>query len=227
MSSNTRIGGLQMAAQPASPNTRKANLERNLVAAQQRYDEALEQVAAYESNTAGNNSNVPKEERLQQARMNAERLSHELEMANRRFRNAPGTTPRVKAPAGFLEPRAAAVPAAEPAVAPAAATAAEPTAEPGYPDEATLKKKYTMNLVPIYFNIKNGQFKVKIPRAAGTKGALEICSPSLKGIRDTLIEDAVSTVRQPVSTFGKLFGKQRGGTTRRRAAHKQRSTRRH
>jgi hypothetical protein len=75
------------------------------------------------------------------------------------------------------------------------------------------------------FNIKNGQFKVSIPRAAGTKGSLEICSPSLKGIRDRVVADAGNPFPPPVSTYGKLFGRKRGGKRTRRNKTRRSGTR--
>jgi hypothetical protein len=66
-----------------------------------------------------------------------------------------------------------------------------------------------LNPVPIMFNVKNGNFKVTIPRARGTRGSLEVCSPSLKGIRDKVVEDFNSgTTGKSKSTFGKVFGRQ-------------------
>ena len=83
-----------------------------------------------------------------------------------------------------------------------------------YPDEATLKKRFNMNPVPIMLNIKNGQFKVSIPRARGIKGSLEICSPSLKGIREIITADVEGGAILKPSALGRVTGK-RGGATRR------------
>jgi hypothetical protein len=215
--------GLQLLAQPMpnAPNL-KTPLAKNLAEKQRRYEEGVEIMANAEKNYRENESNDEKRTRFELAQAQVADLARNVELAERAFQIAPGNMRRVSAPPGFLTPPPSPPPGPGPTPPP---TPSAPPAEPGYPNEATLAKKYTMSPVPIYFNIKNGQFKVTIPRAAGTKGALEICSPSLKGIRDTLIADATSGVRQPVSMYGKLFGRKRGGTRRRGKGYKRRITR--
>jgi len=91
---------------------------------------------------------------------------------------------------------------------PALPAAAAPTAAGEYPPAQELGKMLNLNPVPILFNVKNGNFKVTIPRARGTRGSLEICSPSLKGIRDKVVEDFNSgSAGKSKSTFGKFFGR--------------------
>jgi hypothetical protein len=107
-----------------------------------------------------------------------------------------------------------------------AAAAAAPTAAGEYPPAQELGKMLNLNPVPILFNVKNGNFKVTIPRARGTKGSLEICSPSLKGIRDKVIEDFGSgSSDKSKSTFGKVFGRQAVEPSARRSRRQRRNRR--
>jgi hypothetical protein len=74
---------------------------------------------------------------------------------------------------------------------------------PDYLPGPMIYQKYKTAPVPLYFNVATGKFKVSIPKVAGVQGApLEICSYSLKGIRDVLIEDA--KIKTKPSAYGKF-----------------------
>jgi hypothetical protein len=76
---------------------------------------------------------------------------------------------------------------------------------PDYLPGPMIYQKYKTDPVPLYFNVATGKFKVSIPKVAGVQGApLEICSYSLKGIRDVLIEDA--KIKTKPSAYGKFKG---------------------
>jgi hypothetical protein len=143
---------------------------------------------------------------------------------------APGAPPASNLPAPTFGAAPAPLPLRPMNLMPAAAPGAPPAsnlpaptfgaAPTDYPREAQLKLKYKMNPVPIMFNVKNGNFMVSIPRTASGARPLEICSPSLKGIRDKIAEDAPAAPAGQPGLMSRMFGKRSGGTRRHRKSNR-------
>jgi hypothetical protein len=73
-----------------------------------------------------------------------------------------------------------------------------------YPLESELAKRLVLDPVPILFNVRKGTFQVTIKRPAGIKGSLELCTPSLKGLRHLVASDKGELKRSITGSFFRM-----------------------